>query len=538
MHNPAGQDNQSVSATSHDELPWLRQETLTYCHQQCCDTKNLLHIIQAAGGRIPRVLGEGATMWGEDGVAVPVDTPVPDVLGISDRYNTAIDTLLKQGDILTYDNTSMLAISPRTKPYNSKGENQLWKTAALAGICRAFPRWPNPGPTSAERCKSLLPLLPLALSYFPNPQLLSNVIRESVAEVCISASYFGLLSWKKLMLDTAVACNSADLILQYHLSLRKKMLNRLQRQPHPARIDFVQSRASPRSNGFFGRGVLLEAKQLLDRDAPIDEIRTVLNRFQPGTTPFEKHVDLEGKAILARAHKNQGLFEEACTLYEKLISISTEANANLSNDIVASYIEVLCELGKPDEANNFLRSEWRFNEPTRGSRLQLVTSYTDLVQCLLKYPQTIDHFHLNDVYFKLQTYQKNMTRHLTSDLTIIMKSNIYTAFAGQAMVRHLQSFDTAGNEGERCEDAKLAWQQTQNSAFDCWPQPGFAEMVALFSLSDLECRLGKAEEASKLRDKATHLYREVGRRYHFLAQGTIWLRILESRGIIPEEFSN
>lgn len=471
-------------------------------------------------------------MWGEDGESISVGGPVPEIFLSEARYIAATAKLLEGGFLVTYNTEGALAINPETQSHHAGSTNSIWKLAALAAVCRAFPRWPNPKPSSAAQCKILMPLLAIVLSYLPQLQPIP-LLKRSIAEVCISASYFGLLPWKDSMLRIAETCceqGSSD--LQDQLFLRKRMLKRLQSLPDISQQHQTRERASARSYGLFGEQIIFQASRLLDKDACVDDIRQQLGRFQPGSSTFERCIDLKGKGILARAYRNKGQFSKAHELYHQLIADYSHIDrVDPSNDFIASRAETTCEVGRPDAAIDYLNAEAHFHMPAKGSRLQLAMANALLMKCLIHFREEgiVDHQLITEAYYAFHRYQADSARHPHSDLTITLKSNRYAACAGMAMARHLQTFDASVSEcREKCEKAKQEWENTRMTAQKCWSQPGFAEMVALLSLSDLEARLGSGLSHT-LRLSAMQLKTGTGRQYHFVAQGSIWLDLIECR---------
>lgn len=387
---------------------------------------------------------------------------------------------------------------------------------------------------SVTNCKALLPVLVTVVSYLPHISL-STTLRLTVVEVCVSASYFGLLPWKELILQTAIRiaepCTD-DVLLSQKLDLRARMLSKLK-----FGVDFADQayhyertngNTDPRLNGYLGERIILEAKFLLDKDAPLDKLRECLHALHHRHFPSkqERYNQFQGQCILARALRNKGQFSEAYDLYQQLLTDWKEYGFAFPNDAMASYAEVICEISNPRQAIDILRNE---STPTlrsigAGSRIQLALGHAHLMSALHSFRdcENIDRFQAYEAECVFTGYKASRSLQNVADLTTTMKYHYYIACAGHAMARHLVTFDTASGQRlpEHLTQAVSLWEETQKAAEGCWPEPGFAELMVTLSLGDLTSILGYAN-TEELRDKAVRLSKRTGRQYHFTAQGTI-----------------
>lgn len=525
------QVNRSTRIVDRPSTSWQRtmnfSEMSLYCQGECCDAKNFFYIVCATGGVVPKAFGQPAWTWGADGKAVQVEVPVPDLFQTPERQNSAVETLLQGRSLLTHNTEGSLLVNPNNRPSKLVSENPVWKWAALAAVCRSFPRWPNPDSACAERCKTLIPLLANVLSNLPQLPEVQEPLKRSIAEVCLSASYFGLLPWKEMMLKTAEKycnCPQTDHLVA-QLQLRARMLRRLQAK-NDTRLQ-ESSRQWPNAylNALFGQEIIFEAKQLLDNDAPLEEIRTHLLRYQPGESAFEQSLVIQSKTVLARAYRNMGDFANANLVYNEMLPETHTVSHNLTNDCIASHAETLCELRCPEKAISLLNEEAGFQMPAKASRLRIALAYAHLTQGLLGSSRALS---LNEAFCGFTRYLDQLARHPVSDLTITMKSNRYIAFAGKAMAYHalyVEGLPTSTH----LDEARNLWHDTRKAARACWPRPGFAEMICLYSLVDLSPDPKSwSTETIMWKRTADNLKGKTAVQFHFVLQGTLWLQRLRS----------
>lgn len=204
-----------------------------------------------------------------------VDVPVPELLS-DQRRSIAIDELLQRGHLLMVD-SEFLSLNPAIA--SKLRSSSTWGLAALQAVCKSFPRYPGQvpcvldGPTfadsdsSASRCKAMLPTLVTVLSYPPELEPEVDLrLRVVVVDVCISASYFGLLPWKRQMMQIATRICSRNHLSNQQVELRTRMFQRL-RSPlaEPIEINSPNPPTNPRENGRFGEQVVFELKLLRDQ---------------------------------------------------------------------------------------------------------------------------------------------------------------------------------------------------------------------------------------------------------------------------------
>jgi hypothetical protein len=193
----------------------------------------------------------------------------------------------------------------------------------------------------------MLPTLAAVLSYLPDLTL-DLKLRVAVVEVCISASYFGLLPWKQHMLEYATRIHNGDRLSTDRLELRTMMLKRLTSpSAEPGKLTARTPPTNPRENGFLGEQVVFELKVLRDRGYSAHYMVEIFARFhffRSVPSSQERRVNMAGQGIIARAFKNEGNWKTSHELYTKLLDDNVTANLSPGHDVVASLSEVFCEL--------------------------------------------------------------------------------------------------------------------------------------------------------------------------------------------------
>lgn len=296
-----------------------------------------------------------------------------------------------------------------------------------------------------------------------------------------------------------------------------------------------RGRGNPQLDGCLGEQIIFEAKVLLDEDATLDELQQCLDTIQygPSLSKQERYIKFQGQSIFARALRNKGKFTEACLNYQELLQHHKQGDHTLSNDAIASYAEVLCEMSNPQGAFNILRDEQTLRLTSPGSRIQIALGYTHLTTALLLFLKTrrgIDYLQTREAECIFARYKASRSSQDIADLTTTMKYHYYIACAGHAMVCHWESFEPDFGEprSDLLTKAISLWEMTGKYARNCWPKPGFAELIVTLSLCELKGRLGYAG-TEELLNTERQLEAEIGRQYQFTAQGTFWWDILDYR---------
>lgn len=402
----------------------------------------------------------------------------------------------------------------------------------------------------------MIPQLATVLSYLDDIQL-EEELQVSLAAVCLSASYFGLLPWKDYVLKVAESLVHSESSFARKLHRRQSEIRRLAYTRTLPPIAVPQTHDTGSSTIDFGESILLRLKCLADNDAPLQQFEDCARNFSPSRTTLsnqERRIAMKIQAIVARAYKHHGYFQEAMERYDVLINehIKAESKIAIDHTILIHYAETRCELGNTDYAIRALKNELLFQPLGTGNRLNLTLANAYLMRCLLRYWNTgeIDEKSLEKAQERYRGYMKSWNQCFSSSANRFKKYNKHLALAGIAMSTHLSTFKELMKDSSVSQQlasqmaigspptadattasAMNAWQDAQIAARDCWPEPGYAEMVTLYSRSVLMSCCGNEEVAMQLNNAAKKLFQR--RQHYFIGQGTIWLDILRSKA--PEQ---
>lgn len=500
------------------------------------DAQSLLRIIHFAGGKVPECFFNVAETYGESGETTKVDINVPEVIREPTRRDTAIAYLLSH-DLLIATGPEEPSRSFMLRPDVSIRLDPIaaeWKVAALTVLCRAFPRWPHIS-ASREQCKSLVPILQTMIPHLPMISL--DGIKASLAEVCISASYFGDLQWKENVLNVAASIDTGDPILVQKLGLRTRMLHKLLGKDVSSNQSY-QSLPTPvnqRCNALIGEQIVFEMKALVERGTSPEDLERMFERFQPLPSTQERQVLLWGQECIAKGMRFRGRFKEAKDKYAKLMQdyqyLRYTRNAP-PDRVIASFAEISCEIGRSDIALCFLSSQ----ERAAGPRLEIAFAHAHLTKALWHFYANSDLDQdckdaLNQAEVLYKKIQDSQSQHITG-LSSSEKETYFVACAGLAIRAHILAMDLAFSYPEDSRgpsadaNAFSAWARAQEAARAYCPEPGYSEMLALYSQSELAYRLCR-DDAGALAETSRRIYYKTGRQYFYVAHGTVWLEILE-----------
>lgn len=98
------------------------------------------------------------------------------------------------------------------------------------------------------------------------------------------------------------------------------------------------------------------------------------------------------QGIFAGACRNQGDFQEAARRYDTIIKgyISPKSKITIDRNVMASYAETLCELGRVSQGIEILITEIEFHATNVGTRIYLALANAWLMKYLL-------HYHKSDI---------------------------------------------------------------------------------------------------------------------------------------------
>lgn len=194
------------------------------------------------------------------------------------------------------------------------------------------------------------------------PMISLDGIQASVAEVCISASYFGDLQWKESVLNVAASIDTGDPILVQKLGLRTRMLHKLLGKEVSSNQSY-QSLPTPvnqRWNALIGEQIVFEMKALVERGTSPEDLERIFTRFQLLPSTQEQQVLLWVQECIAKGMRFRGRFKEAKDKYAKLMQdyqCLRYARNSPPDRVIASFAEISCEIGHPNIALCFLRSQ-------------------------------------------------------------------------------------------------------------------------------------------------------------------------------------
>ncbi len=211
--------------------------------------------------------------------------------------------------------------------------------------------------------------------------------------------------------------------------------------------------------------------------------------------------------------------------------------------VTSHLIAVYCELGDIFKAMHIASSElkdlghWNWLHQGKESCLKLALADTHLATGLwissnanealqstdeTRSPNSIRQFTLpegaqrslkeaKETYEKLQrTYQE------IPNQSKVFRMNRFRILAGLAIISQLES---------QLETAVSYWNATSVAAEKCSWEPGFAEMIIAYSMSQITFSLDESWSI-ELREKAEDLFLRTGRRFYFTILGTVWFDLV------------
>ena len=398
---------------------------------------------------------------------------------------------------------------------------------------------------------SQLPHLQHVLTYFIPGFLehLSPFERLQAVGGCLSSSKFKGLDWKQSMLRTAeeiMEGSPYDPLLLAKVRLRRRKLSRL----FPGRVEDCHTAApdlhplDESSNAHLGNVMLFEAQLRIDRNELFHALDILngfraLNRTKPSTE--ERGVLQQITLCRVRIRRYSGDYRESERLLMELYTTTPLSRSTLPG-IISQLTSVRCELGETRAAMSLLQTQ-DFVSPTwleiqgQARLLSLASAETHFMiglRMLKKNEKAFDAaqsslYTAKDIYRKLETVFREIP---TPSIVTVFRH--FSVSAGLAMIAHLEGrFGTA-----MLEDAHSHWQSVSDIAERlrelCGWEPGFVQMVIVYSMSDITWRLGMPTTTASLIEKASELYPQAGRQSYWFAW-TLWFDLvadgLESNGL-------
>ena len=346
---------------------------------------------------------------------------------------------------------------------------------------------------------------------------LSSSTKHKFAEVVLAASYFGDVLWKIRALEAIKVITAGELAdyLQTWSKMRVCTLTSLDcggESMEPV-IYPEHSQIDARSNAFYGNWVLSYAANKIRRNDLI-HARNSLSKFSPLNydcpSTMERLVLKRKKITVGKIYRYEGRFREARECLTPSLGEDAALDGVTGRSRISHLAAVLCELGKPDKAQEILKSEIELMETLetqnlrqgRGLRLALAEALVE--QKLLKEAE--------DIYSTLKELFRNTPNTDTTTQMCDMRIRV-----GLARISHLKNY---------WSDALGYWEEALQASMK-WEE-GFIRMIIYYSIGDVKSELGISDSRSFLR-KADKLLEREGRQFWWTALGTSWLNFIWRR---------
>lgn len=345
------------------------------------------------------------------------------------------------------------------------------------------------------------------------------------------------------MLKAAAGLSTGDTLLNHKLETRIRMLYRLMRRDDTP-FEILNSHLltdNPRSNAQFGEQIVFEMQVLVDQRKCVEVLEKHFAKFKlsdPKSTQ-ERQVLLRGEEIITKAMRFRGDLEEAKERYVELMSQFPKESRPAR--FMASYAELLCDLGQPEKALEVLGTEFAFRAKAVGRRLEMAVSQAHLTVGLwdFKRKEFTDESRksLEVARARFSSTMTSLEREGLHRLCQTNRGHYFVACAGLAMIEHISALDLVQggavshcvSAGEQLRKALQAWQtayDAHEAAKASWSGQGYSEVVILFSKSQLLSHL-KDPSAEEIMDLARRKHFETGWHYHVVAHGTVWPEIMD-----------
>lgn len=333
----------------------------------------------------------------------------------------------------------------------------------------------------------------------------------------LAASYFSDVYWKLQALEVAkkIAEEESDSHLKTRVRLREHAVLRLRGVvTEPERNLTENNPVDAMSWALLGESILSSAATLIQCNKLHLALSLLQNiKIRTGTRPsrIEQYVLYKKSITIARICCFQAKFSEA----EKRLRLTPDDHELYSVttcDHTSLLAQVLCELGRPQEAQMLLRTvignmhSRGWQDLSRVKRLRLSSAETFLQQGLILEAQ--------NQYSSFKTEKGD-----NSSQTLVARMSKLRFWVGLARISHLNHL---------WSDALCYWEQALVAATECEWEEGFIEMVIHYSTSHVKFELRKLTEAMDHAKKADELYSRKGRQYLFIGLGTYWLDFILS----------
>lgn len=412
-----------------------------------------------------------------------------------------------------------------------------WKVEALRAVCQSYL---SLGPFRQVTCISntriqlinrsdpdrftpLLPLLGNALSHLSHPLVLPLFLQKfhcyDAIEVCLSASSFRGLEWKREVIEAALRLAAAgpqdpieSALISARLHTRQLCLSHLA-SAAPLELSDAGLPSYPSSDArslAYSVDLVLWKIHNYTRQQHLDSASKELSSL--AAPIFASALGKAQTAKLELAHgvilHFQGRFIEAYEILRHLPPTNSKVLSHLS--------AVMCEMRQCDRAITRLEGwlQVSMRPHSRASRrIKLALANAWLLKTLFQTSESQDKHAMystgletaNRLYGELQESQG------------LDWLDIVSISVGYAMAKHISL---------QIEPAIDAWRHVRHVSRKYGMPVGYTDMVSAYSLSDLECKRGGVAESDIYARQAKEIFSSTGKQYHFTGLGTIWLDIL------------
>lgn len=360
---------------------------------------------------------------------------------------------------------------------------------------------------------------------------LQSINASLLASTCLSASNFVGATWKKAIISIAelVSPRSGSPVLLARYQLRVHQLSRLYfTSLNPGcrqRFDQLWE-VSTRDSPYYGLLALFKAQEAIDRMAKTSTIESILQAMGPLTVTshhgypqrtLQSLLRLEGLTLVARCLRFEGRFDEAADRIKSIMS-AAHCIAYSTKRLTAELCAVECERRNVDKSIRLIRSEYLNLAPAQvengdGRRLRLALANSHLMKGLLTWYGE-DKANTEDLTTAAELFSSLGSG---CPVSLVGKYMKYVALSGRGMATlFLEDYGTAITTLNHALEAAQV----------CWPDPGHAEMIVLYALSEA-CHQTNAPNAIDFGLRSRRIFQKVGRQHHWVGQGTIWLDVLD-----------
>lgn len=343
----------------------------------------------------------------------------------------------------------------------------------------------------------------------------------------LSSSVFAGPEWKRTALTIAkmaIDSGPGDELLSGKWRLRAQVISRL----YPAELGNYHVNDAG-WNDLQGNQTLFEVQNLIF-SGDFDYAWQLLEKLQSllGPSTLEQRVRHKIDLFKSKICRLKGDFAAALEHLKGMPSAIITYKGLIPN-YRSLLMELYCELGKTDDAACWIPAvditslSW-LGLKGSGRRISLAAANTRFMEgfnMLGKDRMAFDR--ANELLHAAKMIYKELDKTF-QDLppSRVTHFRQFSVSAGLAMIAHLESHD----QSENLKEAYTRWQSTlvvaERMRKCCAWDPGFAETVIAFSMSDITHRLGWREQTAKLMKEGKCLYLKTGRQFGWFALGTVW----------------